>query len=559
MLGVLVGTILPMIVVGGGGRRREGGWWQRFKRGAAVENGHIWDPEGETCAAHLSNGPENANIEIRLGNIAPSTHLHFWAAKESIPPYNVITHTSDAQVHESANEAYPQYDASNFNGGNVLVSEAGEAVIRIRAPSTYNMHKWGWTGAHAPHVHMRLCGDSQDGKLRADKLIFDADGVNLKGGCEKANRHNQGEPYTVLSVRNLTTGEEVLVATPTPTEAPMSESAESELTELQDWDALEFSGTFQCLVQMLLFNQVTSECTMSCPEDTEMVRGQCVRPTVSDDQVTLESKWRMQIDCDGWCWFFQKPVAVHNTRLATADHLDISIQEVKKVRLWREAETSQTHAYLTLKVKTRRLFEQEGTTLLRSLISNTTQASELFGFDVLSVELVEDDGSTSPVASGNSAGTTPAPGGATAPSSSSGAVSSTTAQAPSSIIADAAEGEDMDQYLGYYDPSLEQAAESRASKEDIAGIPVPDGVPPAAIIGGGAAVVFLVTVAGVLACIKYRKSKAAAAAAAASNAKEKEVDETVKGVIVEDFVVIGEDNEDTHNKVINNNMISVVV
>jgi len=262
-----------------------------------------------------------------------------------------------------------------------------------------------------------------------------------------------------------------------------------------------------------------------------------VRPTVSDDKVTLKSTWRMQIECDTWCWKSQKGVAVHNTRLSSADHLDISIQEVKKVRLSRDAENSQTNAYLMIKVHTQRLLEQEGASLLRSFMSNTTRASELFGFAVQSTELILEDGSTTQVPSGD------------VEAALVSSASSTTL--PSSIVA---EGEDMDEYLEYYNVELEQMPQTGSGEpsQEIAGLAVPDGVPPAAIIGGAVAVVLLLTVAALLAYLKHRTSKAAAASATGNSDKGKEVEETVKSVVVVEDFAIGDDNEDTHNKVINN-------
>jgi len=124
----------------------------------ASSMGHIWGGHGARCNQRLSAGPADADLEIRLGGLRASTaqedvHLQWWSPRKSATLYNPEVSPIDCSVHSSVLTAYPRFDDAEFNGGNVRVSESGEAVIRVRAPSSY--FAWRWVAT--PHIHLRLC------------------------------------------------------------------------------------------------------------------------------------------------------------------------------------------------------------------------------------------------------------------------------------------------------------------------------------------------------------------------------------------------------------------
>lgn len=206
-----------------------------------LESAHIWElGAGGTCPDFSSTGPEDANVEILLGNLPASTanlpvHLHWWAARKSQHPYSVMREVYMADVYDSAQNAYPRYDTGTFNGGNVRIDENGIATIRIRTPATYfgpgkdasnnrdmvNDHSLrGWwdhvqsyisgsfrnnSEIRLPHIHLRLCANNS-ALARTDKIIFSYERPFVKGGgCGWGLSNWSSEPYQILSVQDSTT------------------------------------------------------------------------------------------------------------------------------------------------------------------------------------------------------------------------------------------------------------------------------------------------------------------------------------------------------------------
>lgn len=199
-----------------------------------------------------------------------------------------------------------------------------------------------------------------------------------------------------------------------------------------------------------------------------MAHGQCVRAALLENDILIKANWHMTIECGADCWREKMGVAQHGARLAVADHLDITLQEVTYVTLHRQANQPEIPVRLAIEVKTSRLLSKEGGDLLRDFLTNTTHATDLFGFVVHSLELVVEDVD-------DVAGTMP-------------------------------QDEDQDDpFLEAYAP-LEKEAEAKADQfGTIAGVPVGDAVPAGAIIGVAAGIVVLV--ASGVAFTYYRRRK----------------------------------------------------
>merc|ERR1712217_451915 len=190
------------------------------------------------------------------------------------------------------------------------------------------------------------------------------------------------------------------------------------------------------------------------------------------------------------CWEDTVPVARHSVRLALADHLDITFQEARKVRIRKDDDAPVTHAHLKVEIRTRRLVEDLGHSLLSNFLPNASTASDVLGLRVHDVqhrargwksEDTDDDDSS---------------------------------QRNASLIGGIPEvaGENTDQYAEYYTP-LEQEAENKAQEQSaagdhsIAGIPLPESVPVLAIIG--AAIGVVVIFCGLGAYLYYKRRQAA--------------------------------------------------
>jgi len=175
----------------------------------------------------------------------------------------------------------------------------------------------------------------------------------------------------------------------------------------------------------------------------------------------------------------------HSVRLALADHLDITFQEAHQVRFRKDQGFPTTHAHLSVVVKTRRLGAELGVLLLASFLTNTSRASDILGLTVHDVEHDDDFHETADAKDRVNA----------SPTDSAGA------------------GEDSDQYAEYYAPLEENAerlaeAKSEGGDHSVAGIPLPFGIPTAAIIG--VAVGIVVVLGGLVGCLYYKRRQHAA-------------------------------------------------
>lgn len=266
-----------------------------------------------------------------------------------------------------------------------------------------------------------------------------------------------------------------------------SASGESGLPADQDspdWDALEFSAVYQCLQDGGVFSQLDSACLERCDESTtELVHGQCVRPAISDVDLLFRSTWKLKVTCSPTCWQSKAGVSVHFVRLAHADHLDITFQEIVTVVLQREFEDDSdgrrlqktesdaqqgqpiSEVKLQITVSTRRILRTEAEKLMRSFFKSAAWASQLFGFVVHSVEWVTDAGPLG------------------------------TSQEDPHV-----QGQDWDIYTPYYE-DLEPPGSTREGSS-IAGVST-EGIPTGVIIGLAAGVLALG--AAIVVLLRYRR------------------------------------------------------
>jgi len=336
-----------------------------------------WDWCGSST---ISDGPTGAAVEVRIGNLPPSTaehpvYLSWWAARKSVNEYNPLQDPSSAEVYTSGRTAYAENGDPAFNGGKVRVTEAGEATVKVHAPATYK--SWRGHGARDPHVHFSIC----DQHGRPQKIVFKAGGVEIKGGCRRWGSSGT-KSYTVISAKVLDTNAKEARGGAAPVPEPMEPK---ELQE-KDMDALEFSPVYGCLEEARLFDQFSSSCTAQCPAEADLVHGQCVRKQDEQgEQAALMASWRLHLDCNDKCWADAVPVSHHMVRLALADHLDIAFQEVSTVQIRKDLGSPTTHAHLKVEVQTRRLGVAQGSSLLASFLSNASMASDLVGLPVYEV------------------------------------------------------------------------------------------------------------------------------------------------------------------------------
>jgi hypothetical protein len=242
----------------------------------------------------FSQGPEDADIEIRLGNLpSPSTageevHVQWWS---------------------------PRRSPSEFNGGNVRVSETGEVVIRVRKPATYQMHRW----IAYPHIHFRLCANTSFIPNRRDEVYFTMDGPMISHsstlrfeilacrtlpavGDEGWIKHvPHGGASSATTIMAAATTRPTTTTMPTTTTVPETASttmtATVELLDMRirsaedalDLDALEFSPVYHCFLAGLFFNQLSSDCAEECPPGSVVEYGQCVRKEIQTLPLTLEA------------------------------------------------------------------------------------------------------------------------------------------------------------------------------------------------------------------------------------------------------------------------------
>ncbi|CAE8604973.1 unnamed protein product, partial [Polarella glacialis] len=77
---------------------------------------------------YYSTGPADADLEITLGNLTAAkpgdeVHVQWWAPRASETTWNPLQSIDGCSVYWRMSRAYPKYDESDFNGGNVKVNE----------------------------------------------------------------------------------------------------------------------------------------------------------------------------------------------------------------------------------------------------------------------------------------------------------------------------------------------------------------------------------------------------------------------------------------------------
>jgi len=354
--------------------------------------------EKTTCAAHLSPGPVDADIEVHIGNLPVfrnhETYLQWWAARKSKDTYDPLTNPDGAEVYPSMFEAYPRFSDEDFNGGNVQVNPDGTAVIRFRAPATHQVHKYTRT----PHVHLRICSGGSNSPFsvilgRKDKIQLTPQGVVAKSECNSAENK-----LSVFSFRRLqhdfasASAPSVAVAAAAALKPLVAHGVGrlvGRLAEKLDLDALEFSPVFQCLSAGLLYDHFAGDCVASCPMGTAVSRGQCVKPAAVRSS-SFAASWQLYIcGCDEKCWADKRNGTLHRLRLEIADHLDIPLHEVQELDLRFESRSLDPHraalAQMHVRISSPRYTADKGIEMLRSLFRGMEGSSEALAMLVLGV------------------------------------------------------------------------------------------------------------------------------------------------------------------------------
>jgi len=351
-----------------------------------------------TCAAHLSPGPADADIEVQIGNLPVfrnhETYLQWWAARKSKEAYDPVTDPEGAQVYPSMFEAYPRFSDADFNGGNVRINPDGTAVIRFRAPATHQVHKY----TRMPHVHLRICSGGNSSLLsiilgRKDKIQLTPQGPVAKSECNSAENK-----LSVLSFHRL---QHDFASASAPFVAVAAAAALKPLVargvgrlvgrmaEQLDLDALEFSPVFQCLSAGLLYDHFAGDCVAACPTGAAVSRGQCVKPAAVRSS-SFAASWQLYIcGCDEKCWADKRNGTLHHLRLEIADHLDIPLHEVQELDLRFESRSLNPHqaalARMHIRISSPRYAEDTGIAMLRSLFRGMEGSSEALAMLVLGV------------------------------------------------------------------------------------------------------------------------------------------------------------------------------
>jgi len=383
--------------------QRHGHIWGRCDRWDRILVGCHLKTESQ-CSNRLSTGPANADVEIRLGGLPPSTanasvHLQWWSARKSQPDYKPLRNPMETTVYWNVLHAYPKYNDADFNGGNVQVDTNGIATIRIQAPATYRLYCW----IPMPHIHLRICSGTRFVHAPSDTLYFGTRGPYLKGGCQRQS------PYQILSITDVSPAA-VPATLPAPAPAPVDEPLVQQiatdspnkngtkLVGLQikaalaqlDLDALEFSPVYQCFMEGKLFDQFASDCADTCSAGRAIQHGQCVRAVTGVD-VSISHIWEFKALCGEKCWSEKKRITLHHIRLAVADYLNITFQEVKTVRLGLDRAFSrrlsggmeQRSVFLKIDIQSSRIENSHAEDFKRNFVTTTDTASELVDLRVL--------------------------------------------------------------------------------------------------------------------------------------------------------------------------------
>jgi len=152
------------------------------------------------CSSHLSEGPADADVEITLGGLPPSggtaeteVHLQWWGTTRSEFDYHALDGPLGAGIFVNMHDAYPLYNSSEFNGGNVRVNENGEATIRVASMASYLVYQW----IAFPHIHLRVCTGEHFVHYTPETVYFHWDGPILWAHCDAGD-------FTILSSRRYT-------------------------------------------------------------------------------------------------------------------------------------------------------------------------------------------------------------------------------------------------------------------------------------------------------------------------------------------------------------------
>merc|ERR1712137_616066 len=241
----------------------------------------------------------------------------------------------------------------------------GTVTLKVYWPSRYKTKKRATLVEPLPHVHLKICDGSR--RARNGKLIFSDNSVYAKScGGWKTNK------ITVVSVDNTNVTEE--------TTDP----------DTDDYDALEFSPVFQCLLDGELYSQTKSECTSSCESNEVMFRAQCLRPRLTYMYAqTFSSQWKLTGSCGDACFEDKVPVALHYVRIVVANVLMINFQAVQIVRLRRDSEEPELYTYLMVEVQTSLITSSEGADLLRQVWDAVPDLSIILGFIVNGVQSLD--------------------------------------------------------------------------------------------------------------------------------------------------------------------------
>lgn len=400
------------------------------------------------------------------------------------------------------NDAYPLYNASDFNGGNARVNENGEVTLRFQSPSTYFVTHW----ISVPHVHLRVCSNDSHAHTTKDAIVFTKNGVELVGGEQGSTMHLKRVTNltafthalgsgTVLSAEvagTLTFKEEGAATSTTLSPDDGRQKIIDDAKDRMNLDALEFSPVYQCFEQGQLFDHFTGDCTDSCSDSVALAHGQCVRAESESEAATLSSTWALKANCNSKCWETWKNVTLHNARLALAGQLDIPFQEVTKAALVFQGDDSggrrlseERKGVLQLQVSTKRLPSKEAERLIRTFLPSQSETGEIFNFAVSEISMTGMDaaGTWKDMTNGNT------------------------------VVTDYM-GNDNDPYQSAYTENQPQRS-GGGGVQSIGGIPV-SGLPPEVIISIAVVVVVTGALFGFYLWCRRRKMLAAGATMTAS-------------------------------------------
>ncbi|CAE7223854.1 unnamed protein product [Symbiodinium sp. KB8] len=380
---------------------REKHIWGRCDRWDAKVSGCELNSEYK-CSDRISQGPEQYDMEIVLGNLTPSrpdhpVHLAWWAPQKSQTAWNPHDSLEGCAVYRDMNEAYPDFTDPNFNGGNLVVSETGRVTIRVQNPATYFVTHW----ISVPHIHLRLCSNDTFAHTTQDAIIFVRNGAELVAG-------EAGSSLQIVSVKNYTWAERpgtgnvsdtgiagILVWRREGTTTTLAPGQIQQLVEdtmdRMNLDALEFSPIYQCFENDQLYDHFTADCTTSCGGGAEVAHGQCVRPARFSES-SVVGIWQLMGTCNEACWSQWKNVTLHDARLALADLLDVPFQEITRVSMTFHASagrrlSTDKLATFQIMVTTKRLPKNDINTLMRTFLTDSAVAADVMNFPVSEVTM----------------------------------------------------------------------------------------------------------------------------------------------------------------------------